>query len=99
MQGKDEGARLFATRIAAASRIYGADSPQLLDVAEPFARALLQSGRPGAALTPARLALAARTSARFTGDAARANLSDLALARKRTEAARLMVEAAWKASR
>lgn len=99
MQGKDEGARLFATRIAAATRIYGADSPQLLDVAEPFARALLQSGRPGAALTPARLALAARTSARFTGDAARANLSDLALARKRTEAARLMVEAAWKASR
>ncbi len=99
MQGKDEGARLFATRIAAATRIYGADSPQLLDVAEPFARALLQSGRPGAALTPARLALAARTSARFTGDAARANLSDLALARKRTEAAQLMVEAAWKASR
>ena len=99
MQGKDEGARLFATRIAAATRIYGADSPQLLDVAEPFARALLQSGRPGAALTPARLALTARTSARFTGDAARANLSDLALARKRTEAARLMVEAAWKASR
>ena len=99
MQGKEEGARLFAERIAAATRIYGTDSPQLLDVAEPFARALLQSGRPGAALTPARIALAARTSARFTGDAARANLSDLALARKRTEAARLMVEAAWKASR
>lgn len=99
MQGKEEGAKLFAERIAAATRIYGTDSPQLLDVAEPFARALLQSGRPGAALTPARLALAARTSARFTGDAARANLSDLALARKRTEAARLMVEAAWKASR
>ncbi|MBA4763626.1 hypothetical protein [Sphingomonas sp.] len=99
MQGKEEGARLFAERIAATSRIYGADSPQLLDVAEPFARALLQSGRPGAALTPARLALAARTSARFTGDAARANLSDLALARKRTEAARLLVEAAWKATR
>lgn len=99
MQGKEEGARLFAERIAATTRIYGTDSPQLLDVAEPFARALLQSGRAGAALTPARLALAARTSARFTGDAARANLSDLALARKRTEAARLMVEAAWKASR
>ncbi|WP_197421995.1 hypothetical protein, partial [Sphingomonas sp. CCH9-H8] len=99
LQGKEEGARLFAERIAAASRIYGADSPQLLDVAEPFARALLQSGRAGAALAPARIALAARTSARFTGDAARANLSDLALARKRTEAARLMVEAAWKASR
>jgi hypothetical protein len=99
MQGKAEGAKLFAERIAAATRIYGTDSPQLLDVAEPFARALLQSGRAGAALTPARIALAARTSARFTGDAARANLSDLALARKRTEAARLMVEAAWKASR
>lgn len=99
MQGKDEGAKLFAERIAAASRIYGTDSPQLLDVAEPFARALLQSGRPGAALTPARIALAARTSARFTGDAARANLSDLALARKRTEAARLLVKAAWRASR
>ncbi|UUY00046.1 hypothetical protein [Sphingomonas sp. J315] len=99
MQGKEEGARLFAERIAATTRIYGTDSPQLLDVAEPFARALLQSGRPDAALTPARIALAARTSARFTGDAARANLSDLALARKRTEAARLMVEAAWKASR
>ncbi|WP_439539970.1 hypothetical protein [Sphingomonas sp.] len=98
LQGKEEGAKLFAERIAAATRIYGTDSPQLLDVAEPFARALLQSGRPGAALTPARIALAARTSARFTGDAARANLSDLALARKRTEAARLMVEAAWKAS-
>ncbi|WP_422056995.1 hypothetical protein [Sphingomonas sp.] len=99
LQGKDEGIRLFADRIAAASRIYGTDSPQLLDVAEPFARALLRSGRAGAALTPARIALAARTSARFTGDAARANLNDLALARKRTEAARLMVEAAWKASR
>jgi hypothetical protein len=99
LQGKDEGTRLFADRIAAASRIYGTDSPQLLDVAEPFARALLRSGRAGAALTPARIALAARTSARFTGDAARANLNDLALARKRTEAARLMVEAAWKASR
>jgi len=99
LQGKEEGARLFTARIAAAARIYGTDSPQLLEVAEPFARALLQSGRAGAALAPARVALAARTSARFTGDAARGSARDLALSRKRTEAARLMVEAAWKASR
>ncbi len=99
LQGKAEGSDLFSARVAASSRIYGADSPQLLDVAEPYARALLRSGRAGAALTPARIALAARTSARFTGDAARASASDIALGRKRTEAARLMVEAAWKASR
>jgi hypothetical protein len=89
----------LAARRHASTRIYGVDSPQMLAVAEPFARALLRSGRAAAALAPARLALAARTSTRFTGDAIRANLSDLALARKRTEAARLMVEAAWKASR
>ena len=35
LQGKEEGAKLFAERIAAATRIYGTDSPQLLDVAEP----------------------------------------------------------------
>ncbi|QDX25949.1 hypothetical protein FPZ54_07880 [Sphingomonas suaedae] len=99
MQGKEEGTKLFGERLAASTRIYGTDSPQSLDVAEPFARALLQSGRAGAALTPARVALAARTSARFVGDAARASASDIALARKRTEAARLMVEAAWQASR
>jgi hypothetical protein len=99
LQGKPEGSRRFAERLDASTRIYGLDSPQMLAVAEPFARALLQSGRAAAALAPARLALAARTSTRFTGDAIRANLSDLALARKRTEAARLMVEAAWKASR
>lgn len=99
LQGKPEGSRRFAERLDASTRIYGVDSPQMLAVAEPFARALLQSGRAAAALAPARLALAARTSTRFTGDAIRANLSDLALARKRTEAARLMVEAAWKASR
>lgn len=99
MQGKDEGTRLFGARLAASTRIYGTDSPQSLDVAEPFARALLRSGRAGAALTPARVALAARTSARFVGDAARASASDVALARKRTDAARLMVEAAWQASR
>ena len=98
-QGKPEGSRRFAERLDASTRIYGVDSPQMLAVAEPFARALLRSGRAAAALAPARLALAARTSTRFTGDAIRANLSDLALARKRTEAARLMVEAAWKASR
>lgn len=99
LQGKAEGSALFSARVAASSRIYGADSPQLLDVAEPYARALLRSGRAGAALTPARIALTARTSARFTGDTARASASDIALGRKRTEAARLMVEAAWQASR
>lgn len=99
LQGKPEGSSRFAERLDASTRIYGVDSPQMLAVAEPFARALLRSGRAAAALAPARLALAARTSTRFTGDAIRANLSDLALARKRTEAARLMVEAAWKASR
>ena len=99
MQGKAEGTTRFTERLATSTRIYGTDSPQLLDVAEPFARALLRSGRAGAALTPARIALAARTSARFTGDTARASASDVALARKRTEAARLMVEAAWKAAR
>lgn len=98
-QGKAEGDRLFGDRLAASTRIFGTDSPQSLDVAEPYARALLRSGRAGAALTPARVALTARTSARFTGDAARASVSDMALGRKRTEAARLMVEAAWKASR
>ncbi|MBX3594167.1 hypothetical protein [Sphingomonas sp.] len=99
LQGKAEGTGLFAERLAASTRIYGTDSPQALDIAEPFARALLRSGRPGAALTPARVALAARTSARFEGDAARANQSDMALARKRADAARLMIQAAWKASR
>ncbi|MFL9841345.1 hypothetical protein ABS767_10245 [Sphingomonas sp. ST-64] len=99
MQGKDEGTKLFGERLATSTRIYGVDSPQSLDVAEPFARALLRSGRAGAALTPARIALAARTSARFVGDAARASASDVALARKRTEAAQLMVAAAWQASR
>lgn len=99
LQGKPEGSSRFAERLDASTRIYGVDSPQMLAVAEPFARALLRSGRAAAALAPARLALAARTSTRFTGDAIRANLSDLALARKRTEAAMLMVEAAWKASR
>lgn len=99
MQGKPEGTALFGERLAASSRIYGADSPQLLDVAEPFARALLRSGRAGAALTPARAALAARTSQRFAGDAARASATDIALARKRTDAARLLVQAAWRASR
>lgn len=99
MQGKPEGTTLFGERLAASSRIYGADSPQLLDVAEPFARALLRSGRPGAALVPARIALAARTSTRLLGDASRVTANDIALARQRNAAARLVVEAAWRASR
>lgn len=95
LQHKPEGRTMFAGRLAANARIFGTDSPQLLEIAEPFARALLRSGRAGDALTPARAALAARISTRFSGDTT--GTAEIALARRRREAARLMVQAAWQA--
>lgn len=97
LQGKAEGRTLFGERMARNRRIFGGDSPQLLAIAEPFARALLRAGRAGEALPPARVALAARTSSRFLGDTS--GIAQTALARRRREAARLLVEAAWRASR
>ncbi len=99
LQGKPEGSKLFGDRLAANGRIFGSDSPQSLEVAEPFARALLRSGRPAQALAPARIALAARTSARNLGDAAGVTQTDIARAHQRREAARLVVQAAWRTAR
>jgi hypothetical protein len=100
LQGKAEGAALFTRRVDASRQIFGADSPQLLAVAEPFAHALLRAGRPADALRPARLALAARTSDRFIGAPGGAGggggQRDAALARQRASAARLVIEAAWR---
>lgn len=99
LQDEPAGRAMFADRLAANIRIFGADSPQALDVAEPFARALLRAGRAGEALVPARAALTARTSSRYLGDAAGITASDRARADRRREAARRMVEAAWRARR
>ncbi|MBX3594166.1 hypothetical protein [Sphingomonas sp.] len=99
LQRKNEAFALYGTLWSRTVASYGPATPQSLDVAEPFARALLRAGRAGDALPPARAALAARTSGRFLGDAANVTQSDRDRARKRAEAARLMVEAAWQASR
>lgn len=99
LQGKDEAFALYGTLWLRTVASYGPATPQALDVAEPYARALLSVGRAGDALPPARAALVTRTSGRFLGDSASVAPPDIARANRRREAARLMVEAAWKASR
>lgn len=99
LQRKTEAFAIYSILWSRTVASYGPATPQTLDVAEPFARALLRAGRASDALPPARAALATRTAGRFLGDAATVTQPDRDRARKRTEAARLMVEAAWKASR
>ena len=99
LQHQSEAFALYAALWSRTVASYGAATPQSLEVADPFARALLRAGRAGDALPPARAALAARTSSRFLDDAASVAPSDTARANRRRQAARLMVEAAWKASR
>lgn len=94
-QSKAEAFEIYAALWLRTIAAYGAATPQTLDVAEPLVRALLRAGRAGDALAPARAALAARTSLRFVGDMGGANPT--ALASRRRAAARLMVEAVWKA--
>lgn len=96
MQGKQaEADALFASQSAAVTRIWGAASPQLLEIVDPFARYLLASGRPLEALVPARRMLAARLAqiertASTSGEAAQRRS-----AKDRQGAARFVVRAAW----
>lgn len=98
-QGKLEATELFAREIRVLSGVYGRDSEQVLAVSDPYARYLLASGRPGAALSPARRSLDARLAARGRTDAAAGSANEAALAAGRRDAALLVVATAWSASR
>jgi len=98
-QGKDEATALFARELRVLGDVYGRNSPEVLAVSDPFARYLLETDRPVAALVPARRVLSARLAARGRTDAAAGNANEAALAAGRRDAALLVVAAAWSASR
>ena len=79
-QGKDEATALFARELRVLGDVYGRNSPEVLAVSDPFARYLLETDRPVAALVPARRVLSARLAARGRTDAAAGNANEAALA-------------------
>ncbi len=98
-QGKLEADALFLEAIARSERIFGPTSPQALAVADPFARYLVDTGRPAAALAPARRALAARIAATERAVSVSGQANRMARALERRNAARTLVQAAWSAAR
>lgn len=98
-QGRREADALFLEAITRSERIFGPTSPQTLAVADPFARYLVETGRPEEALSPARRALAARIAATERAVSVSGEANRTARALERRNAARTMVRAAWSAAR
>lgn len=98
-QGQREADALFLEAIARSERIFGPTSPQTLAVADPFARYLVETGRPAAALAPARRALAARIAATERAVSVSGEANQMVRALERRNAARTLVQAAWSAAR